>query len=607
MAPYGHNHVNAHRLLLDDVLKRLGLRFPILIVWTALVGLCEGASVVLLLPVLNRIGIVAAGNQGIVVGLIENGLKRIGANSTGEILTVFIATATLQTVLSLALNFWTVRIARSYQSRRQLELFTAFMRAKWAFLTDRRAGELTNAIITECERLGRAFTLCLSLLGSAIVAVIYVVLSALIAWQATLTIIGLAVFSGLAMFRMYGKSYAAGEKLAPLNAHLQSFLDERFAGAKFIKASAGIDRAAAQIQPLVRELEDANTITTAMPGTVRGVLEYFALIGVAIILVLARNGFGMAPANVVIVLALFGRLFPRITAVQSQVHSLNNNVHAIEAINKLQSIADAEAERRDPPGVQPVLKISWPANLIVRGLTVKFGERKALDGTDMQLPMPGLGAVVGGSGAGKSTLVHTLLGLTEPSSGSILLGTHDFASVPLSAWRRAIGYVPQETILFHASIRDNLIFANSTASETDVEMAARRAHAHDFIMALSEGYETIIGDQGVKLSGGQRQRLGIARALLMNPALLVMDEAMSALDAESEAQLLQTLQELREEVGILLVAHRLAAARIADIIYVVEGGCIVETGSWNELMERRGRLYRLATAQGLVRVSVNAS
>jgi len=598
--------VIAYRRLLDDLLKRLGWHFPVLVGWTVLVGLSEGISIVLLLPVLNRIGVTISGNQGVVVELIDKGLTRIGANSVGEILAVVIATATLQLVLSLGLNFWMVRIARSYQAQRQLELFTAFMRAKWAFLTDRRAGEMTAAIITECERLGRAFTLSLSLLGGAVIAAIYVLLSALIAWQATLGIIGLAVISGLGMFHMYGKSYAVGEKLAPLNAQLQSFLDERFGGAKLIKASAGIDRAAGQIKPLIKELEDTNTIATAMPGTVRGILEYVGLIGVAIILVLATNGFGMAPANVVIVLALFGRLFPRITTVQSQLHALNNNVQAIEVLNKLQSAADAAAERQDPLDAQATLKLSAPTTLAVRGLTVKFGERKALESVDLQLPIPGLVAVVGGSGAGKSTLVHTLLGLTEPSHGSIALGNHDFGSAPLSAWRRAIGYVPQETILFHASIKDNLTFAKPAASETEIEMAARRAHAHDFIMALPEGYEAIIGDQGVKLSGGQRQRLGIARALLTNPLLLVLDEAMSALDAASELEILRTLGELKKQIGILLIAHRLAAVCAADSIYVFEEGRIVESGTWDRLMAQHGRLYALAAAQGLDREAANA-
>src|SRR5262249_4420586 len=203
---------------------------------------------------------------------------------------------------------------------------------------------------------------------------------------------------------------------------------------------------------------------------------------------------------------------------------------------------------------------------------------------------------VGRSGAGKSTLVHALLGLVEPSAGSIQLGRYDLTSAPLSAWRRSIGYVPQETILFHTSIRENLKLVNPGASESEIRTAAQRANALDFIESLRDGFDTVIGDQGVKLSGGQRQRVGIARALLMNPALLVMDEAMSALDAESEAELLRTLEELRKHIGILLVAHRFAAARTADVVSVFEAGRIVESGSWNELMARKKRLYALAEA-----------
>jgi ATP-binding cassette subfamily C protein len=315
---------------------------------------------------------------------------------------------------------------------------------------------------------------------------------------------------------------------------------------------------------------------------------------------------GVAAGNVLVVLALFGRLFPRITSMQAQMHHLNWSLPAIEAINGLQTAAEIAAERRDALGAVQELKIDLPANIVVDSLKVRYGERKALDGIDLRLPVPGLVAVVGGSGAGKSTLVHTLLGLIEPSAGSMRFGNYDFASTSLSAWRRAIGYVPQETILFHASIRDNLIFANPAASQAEVELAARRAHAHDFIMAMPEEYDAIIGDQGVKLSGGQRQRIGIARALLANPLLLILDEAMSALDAVSELEILRTLEELRKQIGILLIAHRLTAVSSADSIYVLEAGQIVEGGSWAELMKRRGRFYALATTQGLGRTPAHA-
>jgi ATP-binding cassette subfamily C protein len=589
--------VIAYRLLFNDLVARLGWRFPVLVLWTSLVGLSEGASIVLLLPLLSRAGIVAPSSQSALNGLLERALAYIGVDSIVKILVFTVAVATVQMVLSVALNWWSVQLARSYQSQRQLELFGAFMRAKWSFLVDRKAGEMVNAIVTESERLGRAFTLTLSLFGSAIIALIYVVLSAFIAWEVTVSLIGFALIAALAMAGLYKKSLAIGESLAPLNSQLQSALDEQIAGAKFIKASAGVDRVVAQIEPLVRKLGEVNAFASAIPGVVRGILEYVALIGLAVIVVLASRIMDVPPANVIIVLALFGRLFPRLTTVQAQLYALSANVHAIEALVKLQSDAEADAERQDRS--TRALQIGKPAALSIRNLQVSFGERIVLEQINLAVPIPGLLAIVGRSGAGKSTLVHALLGLVEPHAGSIHLGPYELASAPLAAWRRSIGYVPQEIILFHASVRDNLMLVNPTASESELRNAARRAHALGFIEALPYGFDTVIGDQGAKLSGGQRQRLGIARALLMNPALLIMDEAMSALDTESEVELLRTLDELRKGLGILLVAHRLAAARGADVVCVFENGRVVESGAWNDLMACKKRLYALAQAQSL--------
>src|SRR5262249_3122143 len=431
-------------------------------------------------------------------------------------------------------------------------------------------------------RLAQSFYIGLYLISTFLGICIYLALALMIAWPITLALIGSAVVMTLAALPLYRKSFAVGQSIAPLNAELQSILSERISGIKIVKATTSEVAACARVNSIVGRLESANAVVNFLPIFVRGLLEFLSFCALAAIFVLGQGGFGVPPGNVIVVFALFMRLFPRITTVQSYLHVLNGFLHAMAAIDELQSAVEAHAERQD--GADEKLSVPLPSQLVLRDVTVKFGERSVLEHIDLAMPIPGMIGVVGGSGAGKSTLVHVLLGLVSPSAGSITLGAHNLANVPLRTWRRRIGYVPQETILFHASVRENLMLPRPDATAAEVELAAQRAHAHDFISALPRGYDTIIGDQGVLLSGGQRQRIAIARALFMDPIVLLMDEAMSALDSESEAAVLSALKELRGQIGILLIAHRLATVRHADLIVVLQESRQIESGTWDELV-----------------------
>jgi ATP-binding cassette subfamily C protein len=582
--------------LFRDIIRFLRWRFPALLGLMALVGLTEGLSVTLLLPLLSNVGISYAAGQGAASAMLNRYLTAIGA-SVGllGLLFIVIAVAALQAVLSVALQWWSLREARAYQSRRQSQLFAAFMHAQWEFVTGRKVGELTNAIVSESERLTGAMLIGLYLLSTFVVTCIYLAFALVIAWPITLGLIGCALLMTLSVLRLYRKSYAIGKAIAPLNSELQSVLGEWISGIKLVKSTASENIAAAQVDRIIGKLQRTNTLSNFMPGLVRALFEFLGFVMLAAIFVLGQKAFGVAPGNVIVIFALFLRLFPRITALQGYLHVMNGYLHAMDAIDTLQATAEAHAERQDDRS--PPLVVTLPARLQLDNVDVRFAEHIVLNHIDLTIPLPGMFGIVGGSGAGKSTLVHAMLGLVMPSAGTITLGGHSLASASLHGWRRKIGYVPQETILFHASVRENLMLAKPDATAAEIETAVKGAHAHDFINDLPRGYDTVIGDQGVKLSGGQRQRLGIARALLANPILLLMDEAMSALDAESETELLRTLEELRTRMGIVIVAHRLGTVRAADCICVIEAGRVVETGTWSELMARRTRLYALAEAQ----------
>lgn len=223
-----------------------------------------------------------------------------------------------------------------------------------------------------------------------------------------------------------------------------------------------------------------------------------------------------------------------------------------------------------------------------------------LDGFDLRVPAGETHAIVGSTGAGKSTVVKLLLRLYEAGDGRIALDGVGIDDVPLAELRRAIGYVGQDVFLFQGTVRDNMAYGRPDATDGEIVRAARLAEAHDFICALPDGYDTVVGERGQKLSGGQRQRLSIARAILKDPAVLVLDEATSAVDNETEAAIQRSLELVGRDRTVVVIAHRLSTVRHADRIHVLEDGRVVESGTHDDLVAARGlyaALWRIQTGE----------
>jgi ATP-binding cassette subfamily B protein len=259
--------------------------------------------------------------------------------------------------------------------------------------------------------------------------------------------------------------------------------------------------------------------------------------------------------------------------------------------------------------------VNTPTALIDRGVEAELGANPAMELKSLCFAYPSRPkvlaldhislriepgrslALVGPSGAGKSTLFELLQRFYDPQSGCIELDGRDLRDMPLAQLRSQLAIVPQQPTLFSANVRYNIAYGKPDASMGDIEAAAKRAHAHEFISALPEGYESDLGEQGVRLSGGQRQRIALARAMLMDPKILLLDEATSALDAESEYQVQKAISELMHERTTVIIAHRLATIRDADCIAVLDQGRVVATGTHDELLGRSELYARLASLQ----------
>jgi len=277
----------------------------------------------------------------------------------------------------------------------------------------------------------------------------------------------------------------------------------------------------------------------------------------------------------------------------SQVHSLNQQ--AIAASVRIYEVLNTQPKVKDVPGAPPLHRPK--SEVVFDGVWFAYDTEYVLCGIDLKISVGQSLGVVGESGVGKTTLVDLLLRFYDPQKGRILIDGRDIRELSLKSLRQNIGLVSQEIILFNDTVKANIAYGRSGLSFDEIVDAAVKANAHDFIMKLPLGYDTVIGERGVSLSGGQRQRIAIARALIKDPPILILDEATSHLDSASERVVQQAIEKLMDGRTVFIVAHRLSTVQNANNIVVLDKGKIVERGNHQELLDKKGLYFRLYQIQ----------
>lgn len=564
--------------LLLTLLKAYPVRTGLALLAILFAGIADGASTSALLPLLNL-----ATNQGGasqdarldaseegsgVEELIVNALSSIGLETTLEVLLVVVVIGvTLKSLLLLLADRHVGYSAAHIATELRLGLLRAVLGSRWEYFLHQPVGRLANAMATEANRASQCYVYGVTMLALFVQSVVYIVIALAVSWRASLASFGIGLVILSLSHVLVKMSRRAGKRQTKVFKSLLTRLTDTLQSVKSLKAMAREDLADTVLSAETSKLNQAlqrEVFSKAVLDAVQAPL--FALV-IALGIYVALRRWGMPFATVMVLVILLGRVINQMGKIQKQYQKMVITESAFWSIRKAIEQAEQASEILDGD-LEPKLESAIRFDRV----SFAYGDKPVLREVSLTIPTRSLITIIGPSGSGKTTLVDLVIGLYQPDSGDVYIDDIPLTRIDLKRWRQKIGYVPQEQILLHDSILENVTLGDPQLTESDADYALKAAGAWEFVCALPEGIHSSVGERGTKLSGGQRQRIMIARALAHRPRVLILDEPTSALDPDSEKLIEDTLRELRNNYTILAVSHQRALVNAADQVFRLENG-----------------------------------
>lgn len=583
----------------------IGKRLYLVFALTAAAAVTEAFGITLILPLIEAAGAGdgGLGKGGTAVQILYAILELIGIeDSVVGILIfiglIFIGKGLLKFVEGGYASYLRAQLLKEIKGK----MFNAYRFMDYRYYADNNTGHFINVINGQINNFIRTFDTFTRFLTMIIITASYLSIAFILAWNFALMAIAVG-FLLLFLFRYLNKYVQdLSRKTSKEESILNKFLVQTIQSFKYLSSTNQMQHLKGGVMDSIKKLAHYMFRQGAASAFTQAIREPVSVIFLLSVIIVQVVVFDSPIAPIFVALLLFHRGMQHMIGIQDDWQKTMEKIGALEMV-----VHEFEVlkRNREKSGDKKIGKLTQGIELEDVDFRYDNSDENVLKSVNIEIPINKMIAFVGESGAGKSTLIDTLTLLLKPQSGNIYIDGIDASEIEVGSWRSQIGYVSQETVVFDDTVANNIClwkgdYENDPKVRERVQEAARRAYANVFIQEMSDGYQTVVGDRGVRLSGGQRQRLFIARELYKNPNLLILDEATSSLDTESERYIQKSIDALKGSITVVIIAHRLSTIKNSDLIYVLEKGRIIESGTYNELsMNSDSRFAHMVAIQSL--------